>query len=524
MKRKITVSILLILLTCTNLFALKDYSNTTGDDDGRLEYKKEMKVQPKLEVEIELGTIWGLDLNQMSSGFDEIIDLDLRYTLNPFSKLRSGTEGLDLDAPYGMVMVDGVHVEFNIVDQEGDQRAAFSAPDTTKNISINYENIYGKIVWDPFYLLVGSSDDGNHYDRINGWTFIKSTSKIRSNLAHLGYRVPFVTANSSSRWAQEDKTDWLENEAADSMLGFGFGMGATEMMLSIGSKQNWEKNTENRYDIGYMIESNPIGDLTVKGSVNTGINYVAIPLDFAVSAGYRFDLGTINTSSLSLVPYFAMDGHFISGLPMADNYAKDWPFEELAAEISLGVTLEWGGPVGWGYEPLNNIMTDRGPGITLSASLFNPGYKFARDENPEGELTIAISVFEDTNGGLIPNLGFSGVFEIADVTNVAETTDDLNTNINEEIKIQYGLYVDYNILDILKPYTRFSKTSLYGPVNFELGTQFTLIPNTVITVSYENEAINGLFDDNYKEEPDETKYQEKQKDKGLIAIEFKVVL
>ncbi|MBN2656564.1 MAG: hypothetical protein JXR86_05845 [Spirochaetales bacterium] len=512
MKQRTALSLILILLASANLFAIKDYDNTTGTEDGLYENKQDIPLKSKLEIDVELATIWGFDFNQLSSGFREIIDIDLLYTLNPYTKFRSDTEGLDINKPYGMVLVDGAHLEFKISDQSGDQRAAFPDPETTQNISINYENIFGKIVWDPFYLLVGSSETGNHYDRISGWTFLKSTSKIRANLAHLGYRVPFVTANSTSRWAQEGKTDWIENEAADSILGLGFGIGATEMMLSIGSKQDWEKNTENKYDVGFAIESNPVGDLTVKGYINTGINYVALPLDFAVSAGYRFDLGVIGNNALSLVPYVAMDGSFVSGLPLADNYEKDWPFEELAAEISGGITLEWGGPVGWGYEPLNNIMTDRGPGITVSASLYNPGFQFKREENPASEVTVALSVFEDTKGGLIPNLGMSGVLEFGDITNSQETTDDLNTNINEKFKIQYGLYLDYLIMDMFKPYTRFSKTVMYGPIDFEVGTEFMVIPNTVMTISYENAAINSLFDDDF------------EKDKGLLAVELKVTL
>ncbi|MBN2618026.1 MAG: hypothetical protein JXR64_06905 [Spirochaetales bacterium] len=469
--------ILLTLLLTTlgfSLFAINSYEG--GTDEGR--YAKSSPANSSVKVEFELGTIFGYDIQEGQSGFKEIIDLDFTYILNPFTIYKSDTTDIKYGDPYGIVDVSGCSVELNINDESGDKN---SYSDTL--ISINYELIYGKIVFDPFYLLVAASSAGNHYDRNNGWNFSRGTSRIRANIAHIGYNVPWTGIVSVAPWSISGAADAIDNEGAESMLGIGYIVGMTEMMVQVGSQYDWETNENNELDFGYQIESNPIGNLTLKGQLFTGINYDVLPLNFSVGAGYYQDI----TSNLNLTPFIGYDGTFVEG--------EDPSLDNLKSETSVGISLGWPGSVGWGYEPLNDKDYDRFSGVTIGTSVLT-----LPEEDPR--ISIGLSLFEDGKAGLIPNIGSSIVFEIYDLTDYMATDRGY-------IKTSYGVYLDYNINDILKPYTRVKK--LEGkddsPVKLEAGFEYTAIPNTVITVSYETENVVDISNN-----------------KGLFITEFKVVL
>ncbi len=468
------ILLVLLLLLSSNLFALNSY--TGGNDEGR--YSVQEEANTAVKVEFELGTIWGYDIQEEQSGFKEIIDLDFTFIINPFTKYKSDLDPEDYDGPYGIAEVSGGSVELDIKDEAGDKQ---SYSDTL--VSINYELIFGKIVFDPFYLLVAASSAGNHYDRNSGWNFSRGSSRIRSNIAHIDYNVPWSGIVSPAPWSGTGPSDTIDNEGAESMLGLGYIIGSTEMMVQIGTPYDWEENVDNHYDVGFQLESNPVGNLIVKSHVFSGMNYDTLPLNFSLGAGYYQEL----TDVYSLVPFIGFDGTFEEDEEPALDVFK--------SETSIGLSLRWPGGLGWGYEPLNDRDFDRFSGLTVGSSILN-------QEGEDPRISLAVTSYEETNGGLIPNLGTSLVFEIYDLTDYKSTDRDY-------IKTSYGVYIDYNIKDMLKPYTRVKKVEGKddSPLDFEIGAEFTLIPNTIITVSYETENLLQVEDN-----------------KGLFATEFKVVL
>lgn len=471
--KKILLSLLFSILT-VNLFAMPSYVGNT--DEGK--YAKKSDVIPAVEVEMELGLQWAYDFDTEQSGLKEIIDLDFKYFMNPFTIYKSNIDGIDYDAPYGVVEVAGGEVFFEIDDEIGDQTTH------SVDVKINYELIYGKIVFDPFYLLVASSNKGNHYTRNNGWSFSRSTSGIRNDIAHLDYMVPWDGMN-TGQWAITGGANTVSDVSSTSVFGLGYIFGTSEIIFQLASEYDWETNENNEYEYGFMLESNPVGNLTVKAQAHSGINYDVMPVDFAVGAGYRFDL----TDSIAFIPFVGFDGMFIG-----DKEADD-PFDAFNSETSIGAQLTWPGGTGWGYEPLNDKDTNRFSGIAAGLDIFN-------QDGKDPMFNVSISAFEETSGGLIPMLGTSLILEFSDIT-------DYNGTDRDYIKTAFGLYLDYNIKDMVKPFVRAKKTSGKddGAIDFESGIEYIAIPNTVITVGYDSDDLND-FENN----------------KGLLYTEFKVVL
>lgn len=478
MKQKIILFPLLLLLT-GSLFGMTAYGDnvddTSGSDEGR--YENVEAAQSQIVYEFELGTIWGYDFETEQSGFKEIIDLDFKYIFNRHTNYKSDLGGIDYDKPYGELEVSGMSVETAFENKKGDQEK-----DLPMLVDINYELIYGRIMFDPFYLLVAASEEGNRYSRNHGYTFSRGTSSIRANVAHIGYNVPW-SGEMILQGPYADGGAWnsVNEIGAAALLGLGYIFGATEMMLQVGSEKDWKTNENNEYQIGFQIESNPVGNLTLKANGFTGVNYDIMPINFGVGAGYRYELN----DTLALVPFVAYDHTFIGKVGS--------PTDSFKSEITAAVSLVWPGGIGWGYEPLNDTDLNRYSGLTVGTDITTVG-----DNDPKAVLVI--SSFEETSGGLVPNLGASVVVEIDDLTN----TKDLDYK-----RIAFGVYLDYNVMDILKPFVRTTKTSGLeeSPILFESGIEYTAIPNTIITVGFDTADISDL-----------------ENNKGLFYTEFKVVL
>lgn len=450
-----------------------------GDADIRhFEQKSDAKSAVKLEF--ELGTQVGYDLETNQFGTQEIVDLDFVYVINPFGIYKSDMSGVQYGDVYGVAEVWGAEVELNILDQEGDKETIST---TDQKLTINYENIYGKIVFDPFYLMVASSRKGNHYDRNNGWTFAKKTSRIGANIAHIGYDVPWKGTVNTDFWTAMGTADSQDNYGTESSLGLGMIFGMTEMMFQVGTPFTWEENENNMVDVGFILESNPVGNLTVQAQAFKPFNNEEDEsIYFSLGTGYYEDLN----ENYNIQPFIGFDGNY----DLSEETADD---ERFFSETSIGISLRWNGASGWGYEPLNDAKCNRFSGVTLGSSIKGK-------PNKDPEVAVVITSFEETDAGLIPNLGYSLVFEMLDVTD----TKALGYMITS-----LGLYTEYNVKDMVTPYLRAIQLNQEADkiIDFEIGVKYVAIPNTIITVSYETDDIMNVGDN-----------------KGLLVTEFKVVL
>ena len=142
-------------------------------------------------------------------------------------------------------------------------------------------------------------------------------------------------------------------------------------------------NKDNKYDFGLSVESNPIGDLQVRASAYTGVNYQTTPLGLSGMLGYRYDI----TNTISIVPHTAMD---ISFRPKNNN-----DFGSYITENTFGFDIIWPGSTGWGDNPLIDKESNIFSGLTVDAGLVMKEFK-------EPEMSMAISCMRTVQAVLFP--------------------------------------------------------------------------------------------------------------------------
>jgi len=425
-------------------------------------------ISTSISFKPKMGVIWGYDALTEQSGFKEVIDLDLEWEILPYRDWATDTSDQEYGLPYGMVMYSGGHMMFKIQNQSGDLGATDKPKDhdIVPYLSINYEKLWGKIVWDPFYLLLAASEK-NFYTRMTGWTFPTSNDKVRANWAHIGSRVQnWVSAFNQDTW---NLAGYYNQGGAETLGGAGMGLGyitgSTEVLAMVASPSDWTANSKNVYDYGISLESNPIGDLMVRASGLSGVNYKNQPLAFSGSAGYRFDI----TNTIAIMPHTAMDFVF---KPVLND-----PFASYKTENSFGFDVSWPGANGWADNPLMDQESNMYAGLTVDGSVVTTKF-----EDPS--YAMAISMHEDTDGGLVPNLGVTLVYELGQIEKIGTDEKDFVVNC-------YGVYVDYSIWNQFRPYTRLKKIGgAYGdPLQAEIGFEVTVIPHTSITFKYNTNDI-----------------------------------
>lgn len=428
------------------------------------------KVNTGITFKPKMGTIWGYDLDTNQSGFREVIDIDMEWEILSYKDHATEANDIDPGKPTGLLMFSGGHFMLKIQNESGD----LSSSDGNGNKvldplwTINFEKLYGKIVWDPFYLLVAASEK-NFYSRITGWSYTTANERPRANWAHIGSRVQNWTgALNTDPWNVAGKMDQVNTQGGVAGIGLGYIGNLTEALFQIASPFDWENNTENSYDIGISMESNPVGNLMVQASAIYGLNYPSgRPFGTSAALGYRFDL----RSDLALMPHTAMD--------VAFKGPDSNPFDSIETENSFGIDVIWPGSTGWGNNPLIDKESNIFSGLTIDGSVVT------KKSLDKPNLNAEISMHEDTIGGLIPNLGTTFVIDLGNLE-------------RDTIQFTYGVYLDYLIWNQYKPYLRIKKqtasTVLDNPVSAEFGFEITAIEHTIITLKYETADMSKLSD------------------------------
>jgi len=464
-------TLLLFVLLGVSLFAADAPEGTLFDEN--LPSHSE-KVGGSLEFKPRVGVAWEYDLQNNQSGFTELIDLDLVWEIAPYKDHITDSSDVEWGNPYGVTMFSGGHLLMKIENVPGGMNASDGEGDYTMEpvFSLNYERLWGKIVFDPFYLLVAANSH-NHYNRVTGFSFAAANNMPRADWAHLGYRVQKwagAVNNVSDFYTIGGNANTVSASSAnEGALGLGFITGPTEIFAQVSSKQ-MQSNPDNEYEASLAVESNPVGNLILKASVFGGINYATysdMPLALSFDMGYRFDL----SQALAFVPHTAMDVRFVG--------TNDAPFSETETENVVGLSLDWPGTSGWGDNPLADAESNVFSGISVEASITN------RPSFDVPVINLVASMHEDTSGGLIPNLGTTWVYEMANIQD------------SDKLKNTYGVYLDYNIWDQYKPYTRIKKVQdspIYKEVAGEFGLEITTIPSTVFKLIYESPDISKLSD------------------------------
>ena len=97
---------------------------------------------------------------------------------------------------------------------------------------MNFEKIWGKVIWDPFYVVLAANDT-NFYERHTGWNFPTSNNFIRANWAHMGNRVQgWVSPLNTDPWTLAGNYDTLKTTTGSAGIGVGYVANVTEVLFS----------------------------------------------------------------------------------------------------------------------------------------------------------------------------------------------------------------------------------------------------------------------------------------------------
>lgn len=485
--KKFTSSLLALALGAS-AFAIVPDSRTETLFDENLPTQTSA-ITTSIAFKPKLGVVWGYDFDNKISGFQEIVNLDMEWEILPYKDYTTDTSGVEYGNPYGLVMFSGGHFVLKVQDQKGDLTSfgGSGGGQIDPYLTLNFEKIWGKVIWDPFYLVLAANET-NFYERHTGWSFPTANNFVRANWAHMGNRVQgWKSPANTDAWTLTTMYDRVGGSTGAAGLGLGAIFDTTEVLFQVATttlnfdryfsnKASYEGmdgiggNKDNKYDFGLSVESNPIGDLQVRASAYTGVNYQTTPLGLSGMLGYRYDI----TNTISIVPHTAMD---ISFRPKNNN-----DFGSYITENTFGFDIIWPGSTGWGDNPLIDKESNIFSGLTVDAGLVMKEFK-------EPEMSMAISMHEDGAGGLVPNLGVTLVYE-----------NRWMIHPTQDSQQYYGVYVDYNIWNQFRPYGRFIQTKEQvediTAIKTELGVEVTIIPSTVITLKYQTRDLKTMVKGN----------------------------
>lgn len=435
---------------------------------GQTVFSADKAVETKATINGNITTIWGSDIDNESTGFSESIDINFNWDVGGWGDYSSEVSGVNFNKAYGMAFVSGGLIRFKLED---DLVIDNNSGTDLLNIQILFENAWAKIVKDNFYIQLAA--DGTFYNREAGYNLDYSKDMVRANWAHIGSRIQKSYILDSDDWNTNGDMDAVKNEGSTAGLTLGADFEGYKTYLFVGSPDDMYDNTDNVYDFAWGNEFKPMDKMVISASVYTAINDPQFnPLGFGTAISHSVNL----TGKLALEPYLAFDGQF------QDDGIDPWA--TLDSEFAYGLTLKWPGPNGWGYEWLFDGERGTNYGFEANYSKRYSGFTLSGNMVTIDDVVshnLQASLYEDTTGGLIPDFGGSMLFEVKDLT-------------SDDMIYAYGAHIEYNYFNIVEAFARVENknASLDEPeIYFGAGFSWLGLPNTTMTLRYDNEKINN---------------------------------
>ncbi|MFW5797571.1 MAG: hypothetical protein ACOCXE_03585 [Spirochaetota bacterium] len=462
-----------------------------------------VEVEP--EYEAEASATWGVQLDEMTTGFDNSAESTIMFTF-----IEEQTEEYGEGTTYGYIEVADFEVEFEAAGEEDSE-------DADSSFSINVGEITGKVFFGPAYLVVysGASDDVDELDGPGaiGGDIITPTQTVGDNpnvLAEpateagvaLGYEVPDLVTlelGVESRYGWDDPqqdTDFARNAYVWSLNADITPVdGASVALVS----NMWHGLGGAEDEDGELIDPTP----------GTPGNPAAV----GISGSYDFDV----TDDMVFRPVLGFD------MATEQDAQED---QEMRWEVGTGLNLLWPGlGVDESEEDfLNQEETEVTSGVAFEAVYGShptdtraPG----ADDVPSGsQATVLLDITDDEDLaantlafklGLYEDSGDDGFLPIVggallmNYNMVLANDDDFYENTAvEDGWADFGVGVEFDAdLGVVSPYVGFISEMINVTGNDELdyngdatngetlttafvnvGTDINVIPNTTFNIDY----------------------------------------
>jgi len=445
-------------------------------------------------VEGDATVTFGINLNEdVATGFTNETSSNLKFTFVTEQDVEKGSD----EAVYGWIKLK----EFKTVVEDGEMKISnpgveakiMAAPiwieiHEAPSVEVNKASITSSVA--DGVGVVDRDLVAADWEKSGGVT-------IGVDLPDLvGIELEVVSAND---WKQDDEGTaggewgWIDdddNEESDAVWG------QTAAVAPVD-----DLNDENAYAVSVEFDVKAVENLSLTGQATVAKDYAMDVMAFGVQGGYEISL----TDDISVKPIVGFDMKI-------DNDA-----EESRYEVGGGVQLKTPGT--WDDNKDNKVFPDDDnddfdkvySGVSIGINYGNNALDTIATEisgvdtlipDDKAVLNLVISAYEDSgDDGLLPMLGYTVVFELADLTNTIGDIYDLSI-----LTMGLGIFADVTI-DNIKPYAGLkyymvsvddeSSTSAELWAGVEISD---IIPNTTLMLDYhsteliEDEDIGQVMD------------------------------
>jgi len=451
--KRITSILLALAVASTSVFALNEDIGTGVTLEGKAKASA------------------GYSLDNEAFGITDQFDIDFKWGAMGYGKRES--EVSDDTAPHGIFSAAGFELSVQRQDIAGRQDAAF-------NWIMDLGQLWARVVLNPMLTLHVASDGSSYKRAESGYNFMQSFDAAGSNLAHIGARFQYSTYRGQWDDATVEEDIVSNNVAENGNIGLLFDLDMIKGIASLGTASDWNETNDdqkNKLEGGLALEVAPLDPLLVQAMGNYSM--ATEVAGYSAAAQWKQDV----TDDISVAPRVAYDGKMFT----ADSYSD--------SEISAGVTVVWPGISGYGHHRFlasDNFYMSSGfdaKGNRYSGLDAGLTYGLMGADNAEDVLNARVTMLEETEGGLIPNLGMTFFFEVKDILDASKAQEEA-----------YGVYVDYLINGNIRPALYVGEPN-DDALHVEASVEYTGIENTAFQLSYKNDrlvVLEGTTDDALK--------------------------
>jgi len=351
----------------------------------------------KVSISADATTTFGINLDTNATGFTNTLNAKMRLNFGLAGDMTGS--GMDMGDIYGEVKIDEIEIRTAEVNNTNDTDVPMEF-----DIDLEYAKIYGPMWW----VSVKGQDDNIDYENATQNGIIGIAAAWDGQMDNVG----------------NDLTSSGGFEA-------GVDLGVASVELSLFSLTDWLDTTadDNAYGVKAEVILSAIDNLTVKGSVNTGLNAdAATTLNDDLGFGGLVSYALAINDDVTVTPEIGADIHMLDGGGM-----------DMAIGNGVKITLP------------GSEITDAEDAITDSAGNGN----YAWDDGVNSGLTVGWSYYMPDAGdaalglqahlglSMIENLQLAAGFEAADLLNDGAVGFALYTDYTAGIAMPYfGLFYE----------------------------------------------------------------------------------
>lgn len=475
-------------------------------------------------IDAEAGIEFGVDLDQGSTGFRTHFGIDFDILLSPRIKTKADdvpvygyleVEGLTADFMMGeSPFNDGYHIYYDTGkgNQETDSKSdkpdglELEMRDILGNITLMLEDVNltaSLYVYDFVFSFISTpeigifAEEGIYSAKVNKLMNAYGEHKITKR----------YNGDHEELWLESDNSSydigtWMGKRRNGFSVEYSTNMFGIEAQITSQSGWRAEKtdNTETNLftDKGESASELGVKDTGMENGYYAGLNFdlwgvenLSLSAHYAVAFGqdnaaisayhgsYRMGFGAVASYTLfdAIEPLVGID----MGIGTNDSEEDSWGFgESLPFSTTVGIRYRWEGT---SYStPQNPVFKgqDVHAGVTLAAKYLSDFKDLENSHN----LHLNLSTWEDTTGGLVPNLGWGFAFE---AKNVISEVDPF---------FAWQAYLGYEIIEMITPWVgatmelEHEQFGLDNKLWIKAGVEFSeIVPNMSAAVSYNSHNI-----------------------------------